>query len=59
MLAKIEELGELVQKDLNNLPVIKEENTLEQKPTIIPTDVEGSIKDTFSGVEVDEYPDID
>lgn len=59
VLSKIEELGELVQKDLNNLPIIKEEITLEQKPTIVSTDVEGSIKDTFSGVEVDEYPDID
>jgi DNA polymerase-3 subunit gamma/tau len=59
ILAKIGELGELVQKDLNHLPVSKPENTVEVKPTTIVNDVEGSIKDTFSGVEVDEYPDIE
>jgi hypothetical protein len=41
------------------LPASKPENTVEVKPTTIVNDVEGSIKDTFSGVEVDEYPDIE
>ena len=59
VLSKIEELGELVQKDLNHLPILKQENIMETKPPDVQKDVEGSLKDTFSGVEVDEYPDID
>ena len=59
ILSKIGELGELVQKDLNHLPLSKVENTVELKPQAIQKDVEGSIKDTFSGVEVDSYPEIE
>ncbi|MCB1142627.1 MAG: DNA polymerase III subunit gamma/tau [Leptospiraceae bacterium] len=59
VLEKINHLNEMVKKDINHLPSHSPENSMEDKKSNHPGDVEGTLKDKFSGVEVENYPEIE